>query len=124
MNELIKVRNVEPLRGHWIPGKFSDGAVKDVDVSGLLEGRRSVRTDPGSRELLEQVRVNPETGRGRSTSIVMSSTGRYQAVSGVRIERRIVPNPTRLHTRRRAPGSPGGRFLRSSVLWAFRSTDG
>jgi hypothetical protein len=61
MDKLIKVRTVEPLDGHWLRLSFSDGAVKDVDVAGLVEAGGVFTPIRDSRDLFEQVRVNPET---------------------------------------------------------------
>ena len=36
MNDLIKILDVEQLDGHWLRIRFSDGAVKDVDLSEFL----------------------------------------------------------------------------------------
>jgi hypothetical protein len=78
MNELIKVRNVEPLDGHWIRLSFSDGAVRDVDAGEVLQAGGVFAPIRDSRELFEQVRVNPETqtveGLAGSTSIPACST--------------------------------------------------
>jgi Protein of unknown function (DUF2442) len=59
--QLIKVRSVEPLGGHWIRLSFPDGAVKDIDVSGLLSAGGMFAPIRERREPFEQVRVNPET---------------------------------------------------------------
>lgn len=37
INELMKVSDVEPLKGRRLLVTFSDGAVQEVDVAGLLE---------------------------------------------------------------------------------------
>lgn len=94
MNELIKVRSVEPLDGHWIRLSFSDGAVKDVDVGGLLDAGGVFTPIRESREVFEQVRVNPESQTiewpGEVDLDADVLYGRYEPASGVRIERRIV----------------------------------
>lgn len=38
MTDLIKINRVEPLPDHWLRITFSDGAVKDVDLSEVLAG--------------------------------------------------------------------------------------
>jgi uncharacterized protein DUF2442 len=98
MNELIKVRNVDPLERHWIRVSFSDGAVKDIDVGGLLEVGGVFAPIRDSRELFEQVRLDRETQRvqwpgkvGLDPDVLY---GRYEPASGVRIERRIVREPS------------------------------
>jgi hypothetical protein len=98
MNELIKVRNVEPLQGHGIRPSFSDGVVKDVDVSGLLDAAGVFAPIRDSRALFEQVRVNPETQTvGWQREIDFDPDvlyGRYEPASGVRLDRRIVREPS------------------------------
>jgi hypothetical protein len=61
VTKLIKIRTVEPLEGHWLRVAFSDGAVKDVDVGGLLANGGVFAPIRDSRDLFDQVRVNPET---------------------------------------------------------------
>jgi hypothetical protein len=98
MNEPIKVQNVEPLEGHWIRLSFSDGAVNDVDVSGLLEAGGVFAPIRESRKVFEQVRVNPESQTVEWLGEVDLDPdvlyGRYEPASGVRIERRIVREPS------------------------------
>jgi hypothetical protein len=98
MNELIKVRNVEPLDGHWIRLSFSDGAVKDVYVGGLLAAGGVFAPIRDSRSLFEQVRVNSETRTVEWPGEVDLDAdvlyGRHEPASGVRMERRIVREPS------------------------------
>jgi Protein of unknown function (DUF2442) len=98
MNELIKIRNVHPLEGHWVRLSFSDGAVKDVDVGGLLEAGGVFVPIRDNREVFEQVRVNPDTQTVEWPGEVDLDPdvlyGRYEPASGVRIERRIVREPS------------------------------
>jgi hypothetical protein len=87
---LIKIWNVEPLDGHWIRLTFSDGAVKDVDVGGLFEAGGVFAPIRDSRELFEQVRVNPETQTIEWPGEVDLDPdvlyGRHEPASGVRID--------------------------------------
>jgi hypothetical protein len=98
MKALMKVRRVEPLDGHWIRLSFSDGAVKDVNVGGFLEAGGVFTRISESRELFEQVRVNPETQTIEWPGEVDLDPdvlyGRYEPASGVRIERRMVREPS------------------------------
>jgi Protein of unknown function (DUF2442) len=91
MNQLIKVRNVEPLDGHWICLSFFDGAVKDIDVGGLVEAGGVFAPIRDSRDLFEQVRVNPETQTVEWPGAVDLDAdvlyGRHEPASGVRIVR-------------------------------------
>lgn len=62
MNEIINVTDVEPLEGLRIRATFSDGAVKEIDLSELIgDGGGVFAPIRERRELFEQVRVNPET---------------------------------------------------------------
>jgi len=45
MSEIISITNVEPLDGFWIRASFSDGAVKEIDLSELI-GRGNVAWTP------------------------------------------------------------------------------
>jgi hypothetical protein len=98
MNELIKVRSVEPLDGHWIRLSFSDGAVKDVDVGGLLDAGGVFTPIRENREVFARVRVNPESQTVEWPGEVDLDAdvlyGRYEPASSVRIERRIVREPS------------------------------
>jgi len=77
---------------------FSDGAVKDVDSAELLEAGGVFAPMRESRELFEQIRVNPETQTVEWPGDVDLDPdvlyGRYEPASGVRIERRIVRDPS------------------------------
>jgi hypothetical protein len=98
MNELIKIRNVQPLEGYWVRLWFSDGAVKDVDVGGLFEAGGVFAPIRERPELFEQVRVNPETQTVEWPGEVDLDPdvlyGSYEPASGVQIERRIVRAPS------------------------------
>ncbi|MEA2220358.1 MAG: hypothetical protein QOJ35_2984 [Solirubrobacteraceae bacterium] len=61
MSELIKIRGVEVPEGHRLRLSFSDGAVKDVDLSELLAGGGVFLPIAAHRTVFEHVRVNPET---------------------------------------------------------------
>jgi hypothetical protein len=92
MNELIKVQNVEPLavvlRWRGEGRRFS----------GLLEAGGVFAPIRESRKVLEQVRVNPESQTVEWLGEVDLDPdvlyGRYEPASGVRIERRIVREPS------------------------------
>jgi hypothetical protein len=89
---------VQPLEGHWIRLTFSNGAVKNVDVAGLLEAGGVFTPIRESRELFEQIRVNPERQTVEWPGEVDLDPdvlyGRYEPASGVPIERRIVRAPS------------------------------
>lgn len=94
MNEIIKVTQVEPLEGFWIRATFSDGAVKEIDLGEVLAGGGVFEPIRNSRELFEQVRVNPESRTVEWPGEVDLDPevlyGRYESASGARIERRTV----------------------------------
>jgi hypothetical protein len=71
---------------------------EDVDVSGLLEAGGVFAPIRESRELFEPDRVDPETQTvewpGEADLDPDVLYGRYEPASGVRIERRIVREPS------------------------------
>lgn len=97
MTDLIKIDAVEPLDDTWLRLTFSDGAVKDVDVSEIL-ARGGVFEPIREREVFEQVRVNPETQTiewpGEVDLDPEVLYGRFEPGSGARIRRRTVREPT------------------------------
>ena len=98
MTDLIKINHVAPLQGHWLRIEFSDGAVKDVDVGGLLARGgvfADIRDDPHA---FEQVRVNAEShtiewpgGLDLDPEVLY---GRREPATGAQIARRTVKLPT------------------------------
>lgn len=62
VSTLIKVADVAPLSGRRLRLWFSDGAVLDVDLEGVLAAGGMFEPVRDQRDLFEQVRVNPETG--------------------------------------------------------------
>lgn len=61
MSEIISITNVEPLDGFWIRASFSDGAVKEIDLSELISRGSVFAPIRDHREVFNQVHVNPET---------------------------------------------------------------
>lgn len=98
MSELIKIRDVEPLDGYWLRLRFSDGAVKDVDVGELLAEGGVFATIRDQRDIFEQVRVNPESQAiewpGEVDLDADVLYGRFEPASGVRIARRTIQERT------------------------------
>ncbi len=94
MNDLIKIHAVEALGEHWLRLSFSNGAVKDVDLSELLAGGGVFSTIRDRRDVFEQVRVNPETQTIEWPDAVDLDPdvlyGNFEPASGVHIERRTV----------------------------------
>jgi hypothetical protein len=88
---------VESLQGHRLRVTFSDGAVKEVDVGGLLAAGGVFAPIRDRRDVFEQVRVNPETRTVEWPANVDLDPdvlhGRHEPASGIRIERRTVREP-------------------------------
>ncbi len=61
MTELITITDVKPLEELRILVTFSDGAVKEVDLSGLMARGGVFAPIRENRALFEEVRVNPES---------------------------------------------------------------
>jgi Protein of unknown function (DUF2442) len=97
VTELIHIVAVKPMDGHWLRISFSDGAVKDVDVGELLAAGGVFGPIYESREVFEQVRVNPETATiewpGEVDLDPEVLYGRFEPASGETIERRSVRPP-------------------------------
>jgi Protein of unknown function (DUF2442) len=114
MSELVKIRDVEPLEGHWLRLSFSDGAVKDVDVSELLARGGVFSPIRDRRDVFEQVRVNPETQTIEWPGEVDLDPdvlyGNFEPASGVRKFAAQSASGPRLTRRTQAPESPSPRF--------------
>jgi len=97
MKEIIHVTDVAPLEGHWIRVTFSDGAVKEIDLSELLAAGGVFAPIYEQREIFEQVAVNPESGTVEWPGEVDLDPevlyGRYEPASGHPIERRTLQEP-------------------------------
>jgi hypothetical protein len=97
MTDLIKITGVEALEGHWLRLRFSNGAVKDVDVSSLLARGGVFTRVRDDRSIFEQVRVKPESRTiewpGRVDLDPDVLYGRAEPASGASIERRTVTEP-------------------------------
>ena len=97
MTDLIKITAVEPLEGCWLRLQFSDGAVKEIDLSGLVARGGVFARIRDDRSAFEQVQVNPESrtiewpgGVDLDPDVLY---GRAEPASGVVIERRTVTEP-------------------------------
>src|SRR4051794_19567185 len=98
MTAQLKITDVQPLEGYWLGLTFSDGAVKDVDVSQVVARGEVFAPIRERRAVFEQVSVNPETQTiewpGEVDLDPEVLYGRYEPASGVQIERRTVHKPT------------------------------
>lgn len=101
MTEILKVTGVEPLDEHSIRVSFSDGAIKEIDLSDLFAGGGVFASIRDQRDTFEQVRVNPDTQTVEWPGEVDLDPevlyGRHEPASGVRLGRRTIkePAPTR-----------------------------
>jgi hypothetical protein len=97
LKELLKIEKVEPLDGFWLRLHFSDGAVKEVDVSEVVKRGSVFAPIRQRREVFERVRVNPETRTVEWPGEVDLDPevlyGRFEPDSGVQIPRRTVREP-------------------------------
>lgn len=97
MSEIIFVTDVEPLEAHRIRATFSDGAIKEIDLSELLAAGGVFTPVYERREVFEQVRVNPESQTVEWPGDVDLDPevlyGRHEPASGHRIERRTLRGP-------------------------------
>lgn len=88
-----------PLEGYWIRVKFSDGAVMDIDVEDLLSRGGVFESIRESRNLFEEVRVNPESRAVEwPEEIDLDSEvlyGLQESALGTRFKRRVVRGPSR-----------------------------
>ena len=98
MTDLIRIAAVEPLEERWLRLTFSDGAVKDVDLSGLLARGGVFTAVRDDRSAFERVEVNPETrtiewateGVDLDPNVLY---GRAEPASGAVVCRRVVREP-------------------------------
>lgn len=97
MTDLIKITSVEPLEGHWLRLWFSDGAVKDVDLTELFARGGVFARIRDDRTRFEQVRVNPESRTiewpGEVDLDPEVLYGRHDPASGGVITRRTITEP-------------------------------
>ena len=99
MSDIISVTEVEPLEGLRIRATFSDGAVKEIDLSELIGMGGVFAPIRDRREIFEQVKVNPESQTVEWPGEVDLDPdvlyGRFEPASGVRLERRTIREPVR-----------------------------
>lgn len=97
MTDLIKITRAQPLAGYRVRLWFSNGAVKDVDLDGVLSRGGVFAAIRDDRAVFEAVAVNP-----RSQTIEWPGEvdldpevlyGRLEPASGAPIKRRTVSEP-------------------------------
>jgi len=97
MTEITKIESVEPLDGFWIRATFSDGAIKEIDLSEVFAAGGVFKPIFEERSIFEQVRVNPESETVEWPGEVDLDPdvlyGRFEPASGLRMERRTVRQP-------------------------------
>lgn len=97
MMEIMRITDVEPLEGHRIRATFSDGAIKDIDLTHVMARGGVFAPIRDRREVFEQVRVNPESETVEWPGEVDLDPdvlyGRFEPASGVHIPRRTVRGP-------------------------------
>lgn len=97
MTDLIKITRVEPRQDRWLRLWFSDGAIKDVDLSGLLCRGGVFATIRDDRAAFEAVRVNPESRTiewpGQIDIDPDVLYGRADPASGITITRQNIRQP-------------------------------
>ncbi|HYP56582.1 MAG TPA: DUF2442 domain-containing protein [Solirubrobacterales bacterium] len=95
--EIMGVTDVVPLAGFWIRATFSDGAIKDIDLSNVFARGGVFASIRDRREVFEQVQVNPKSKTVEWPGEVDFDPdvlyGRFEPASGVRIERQTVREP-------------------------------
>jgi hypothetical protein len=98
MTELMKVTSVKPLEGLSIEVTFSNGTVKEIDLSELFAGGGVFQPLCESRELFEQVRVNESRTVEWPGEVDLDPDvlyGTFEPASGERIGRRTIREPAR-----------------------------
>jgi|SRR5215207_7078086 len=94
MSPRTTVTQVETLSGHWLRLSFGDGAVHEVDLSGLLAAGSVFTAIRDDRATFEAVVVNPEFGTiewpGEVDLDPDVLRGDEKPASGAEIPRRVV----------------------------------
>lgn len=91
---MIDITDVEPLEDFRIRVTFSDGAVKEIDLSDLIADARGVFIPLRDPRIFKQVQVNSETGTVEWPNEVDLDPevlyGRFEPASGAAIRRKTV----------------------------------
>lgn len=99
MTEMMAVTAVRPLDGFLIEVTFSDGAIKEVDLTETITSGEFFAPIRKSRELFERVRVNPESETVEWPGEIDLDPdvlyGLFEPASGPPIPRRTIREPAR-----------------------------
>jgi hypothetical protein len=97
MSEIVNITDVEPLDGFWIRASFSDGAIKEIDLSELIAKGSAFAPIRDRREVFDQVHVNPDTHTiewpGEVDLDPEVLYGHFEPASGAHIDRRVIREP-------------------------------
>jgi hypothetical protein len=95
--DMIHIDRVEPRENHWLRLWFSDGAIKDVDMSDVIATGEVFEPIRESDEVFAQVRVNPETGTiewpGEVDLDPLVLYGTFEAEGAKPMRRRVIREP-------------------------------
>lgn len=97
MSDIVHATAVKPLDGFCIRVAFSDGAIKEIDLSGLFSDGGVFEPIRRNRAVFTSVRVDPESGAiewpGEVDLDPEVLYGRFEPASGARINRRTLREP-------------------------------
>jgi len=100
MSEIIHVTDVEPLEGYVIRVTFSDGAIKEIDLSEDLAHARGVFVSLRDPQIFSEVGVNRDSGTVEWPGEVDLDPevlyGLFEPASGAPLKRRTIREPTRV----------------------------
>jgi hypothetical protein len=93
----VDIKRVQPREDHWLRLWFSDGAIKDVDMSEVIATGEVFEPIRDSDEVFAQVRVNPETGTiewpGEVDLDPLVLYGMFEPADGTPMRRRVIREP-------------------------------
>jgi Protein of unknown function (DUF2442) len=97
MTEMIRATNVEPLKGYAIRVTFSDGAVKEIDLSDELANARGVFSALRDPRIFSEVCINEDSGAvewpGEIDLDPEVLYGLFEPASGPPMHRRTIREP-------------------------------
>lgn len=98
-SEMIRAVDVEALQGYVVRVSFSDGAVKEIDLSEDLAKARGVFVPLRDPRIFSEVRINEFSGTVEWPGEVDLDPevlyGRFEPASGPPMRRRTVRQPQR-----------------------------